>query len=856
MADKSKITSMYRIQFWNGFNFHDLKTIIPFLKKLGVDAIYASPILKSTRGSTHGYDVTDFQQVNGELGGEDGLLDASNVLHSEGLKWIQDTVPNHMAVSTENVYLRDVFKYGRKSFYWNLFDFMNTPEFHNRIDLFILGDPYEEVLNSDKIRIINPENLSFEVYDLEFPMSENGLAMVKSMIGVIPTNEGIKKINSDPAMIHSILRRQNYRLRYWRSGIEGTNYRRFFSVNSLIAIRTENPKYFSVTMQKPISLFRTGVIDGFRVDHIDGLYSPENFLMRFARWTGNAPVWVEKVLTGGEKLRKSWKTKGTTGYDFLYFCTYLFVDSNSSEALKEFYTIFSGVRKSPGKMASENKKDYIKYSFSHEVDFLSHIFYDFIHEKIYGQDITYGKTREFLEELLSSFSMYRTYLASGSMNREDLITMHKTINLAGKRSGLKDVQACMNKVLDSAIIDGKALYCFQKLQQFIPATIAKSIEDRVFFQYNMLISLNEVGCIPEKFSVSRKSFHRFMKQRALDWPMAMNTLSTHDTKLGEDIRARIASISHMVDIWSESVENWHRMNLNHKKVEGTVEYPTKNHEYYLYQILLAEAPDKWNEGTSFKDRIHGQMIKAVREDGTMTGWNNPDKEYEDHLSGFIEGIMESAEFVGSFSEFYGKAQFMGMLISISENIVKLTAPGIPDIYQGSEVMNLNFTDPDNRGNVDYKHSQDLLDKATEMHVHGNFDGIRKGWKDGTLKIFINYVILNLRKNNTDLFLSGDYQEVETTGSLESGILSYCRRKGKTIIIVTVILKNGAMSGEDMPTGMDKWKDTEIKIPQGYSGSYKDIFTGKVFSTGYSLKVGEIFSQFPFSVIIREGETTV
>jgi len=856
MAEKSMITSMYRIQFWKGFNFQDLKPVIPFLKKLGVDAIYSSPILKSTQGSTHGYDVTDFQQVNGELGGEEGLFDISNMVHSEGMKWIQDTVPNHMAVNNENIYLSDVYKFGRKSFYWNLFDFMNTPEFRNRIDLYILGDPYEEALNSGKISVVNPKNPCIKVYDQEFPMSETGLSMIKSISGGNVNNESLERINSDPAMIHSILIRQNYRIKYWKSGIEGTNYRRFFSVNSLIAIRTENTKYFALTMQKLLTLFQKGIVDGFRLDHIDGLYSPENFLLRFARGTGNAPVWVEKILTGSERLRKSWKTLGTTGYDFLYYCTYIFIDNSRRRELRDFYTRFSEMRKSPGQMIYENKKAYIRNSFSHEVNFLSHIFYDFFHEKIYGQDITYNKTREFIEELLMSFSIYRTYLTTGSRNPEDMRIMHETINLAGKRSGLKDVQKCMILMLDSAFMDGKALYCFQKLQQFIPATIAKSMEDRTFFQYNMIIALNEVGCLPEKFSVSRKSFHSYMKFRSVHWPMAMSTLSTHDTKLGEDTRARITSITHMVHLWTEYVEKWHKMNLNHKVVGGNKEFPTKNHEYYLYQILLAQDPDIWVENARFKDRIHAQMIKAIREDGTMTDWNFPDEMYEDSLSRFIDGIMGNPEFRTSFREFYVKDQYVGMLISISQNIIKLTAPGIPDIYQGSEGLNLNFTDPDNRGNVDYKHSEELLEKAIKMHDQGNYEGICNGWKDGTLKIFINFILLNFRRNNPDLFLSGDYQEIETTGAFESKILSFCRRKGSSIIIVTVMLKNENIGESHMQTGMDEWKDTAIKIPHGYHGSYRDVFTGKVFSDSESLKVGEMFSQFPFSVIIREDGISV
>ena len=854
MAAKTQITSTYRIQFWRDFKFQDLESLIPYLKKLGVDSVYASPVLKSTTGSTHCYDVTDPREINGEMGGEEELEKISAEVHSAGMKWIQDAVLNHMAVNAENVFLQDIFAYGRKSFFWNLFDFMFTPESDNRIDLFILGDPYEDTIRSGSIKIVNPESPVLKVYNHELSISGNGIAHIKSVSGNVVSNLSLEKINSDPERLHSFLLDENFRLGYWRSGIEGTNYRRFFSVNSLIALRTENPRYFGVLTQKLFSLLQRGIVDGFRLDHIDGLYSPENFLIRFARGTGNAPVWVEKVLTGNEKLRKSWKTNGTTGYDFLYFCTYLFVDRSSEKKLKEFYRSFTGEKKTPDRLTYENKKIYLRSSFSHEVDYLAHIFYEFLQDRIYGQDITEAELRIFIEEMMASFSIYRTYLSPASRNMEDMRLIRDTISKAGKRTGLSEVQDAMIKMVDSTMLHGRAMHCFQKIQQFIPATIAKSVEDKLFFQYNVLISLNEVGCVPQKFSISSAEFHRFMKYRSHNMPLTMNTLSTHDTKLGEDIRSRITSLSQIPDSWIDSVKEWHQVNLKYKSFHGKKEYPSQNHEYYFYQILLACAPDRWDKEDRFSDRIHGQMIKAAREGGGITDWNNPNTEYEEAMSAFIDGSMADEHFRTSFMKLFRRTEISGMVISISENIIKLTAPGIPDIYQGSESMNLSFTDPDNRGRVDFSRSVDMLEKVKMMHERENYKGIMEGWSEGSLKIFINHILLNFRKTNQDLFLSGDYEALHASGTHMSRIMGYMRRKGNKIIIVIVPLSSANISGGEMPTGMDVWHDTSISIPENAWGHYADIFTGKKISVKGSVMAGDAFSIFPFSVLIfGEGE---
>lgn len=851
MDTRDEIISMYRVQFNGKFTFKDLKPFVSYLKKMGVDSIYASPILKSTSGSTHGYDVIDPTIVNEELGGEKELIDLSRKLHRERIKWVQDLVPNHMALSTENVFLRDILAKGRKSPYWKLFDFLSIPEFNNKIDLFILGLPYEDAIKSGVIKIVNTENPAIKMYNQYLPMSEISIAHLRAMLGENASDEGLRRINSDQDMLHALLSEQHYSLRYWKSGTRGTDYRRFFSVNSLIAIRPEGQKCFNLITGKIVSLYKEGILDAFRLDHVDGLYDPGEFLLRFAKKTGKAPVWVEKILAENEMLPDSWITSGTTGYDFLFHCTYIFVDRQNERTLNTFYRNFTGERRTPMKIGYENKRIFLSHSFTVEVLYISYIFHRVLNKKIYGHDVTLEDMKVFAAELMASFNVYRTYISPLKKDQAELKLIENAIRSAGSKTGLWYIQKALLRMLGSINDDNQSLFCFQRLQQFIPATIAKSIEDRVFFQYNLLISLNEVGCAPQEFSLSPRAFHRFMIHRSTNMPHTMNTLSTHDTKLGEDIRARITSLSHMAELWTDSVKEWHRINMKYKTSYEKNMYPTENHEYYTYQILLAEDPDEWTRDKNFRERIKGQMIKAAREDGTMTRWNSPNREYEDDLENFLERIMKDKEFRGSFNKIFKRAQLNGVIISLSQNLIKLTAPGIPDIYQGSEMLNLSFTDPDNRRPVDFARCEDFLDRIISMYKEGDIQGIAADWKAGSMKLFMNYIMLNFRKANPELFLSGDYREIQASGIYGPRILGYSRElHGRRILIVVPITIEGI--SDDLPMGIDSWKDTSLILPEKLSGQYTDIFTGKKVIMRNSINIGEIFSDFPFSVLDSEA----
>lgn len=850
MDTRDEITSMYRVQFNGKFMFKDLKPFVSYLKKLGANSIYASPILKSVSGSTHGYDITDPTVVNEELGGERDLIVLSGRLHDEKIKWVQDVVPNHMALSTENVFLRDVLAKGRKSPYWKFFDVLSVPEFNGKIDLFILGLPYEEAIKSGVIKIVNPDNPAIKMYDHYLPMSKLSIVHLRDMLGKNDSDQRLEEINSDPEMLHSFVSEQHYSLKYWKSGSRGTDYRRFFAVNSLIAIRPEDQKCFNIITRKIVNLLKNGIIDAFRLDHIDGLYDPEEFLMKFAKKTGDSPVWVEKILSGNEKLPGSWMTHGTTGYDFLYRCTYVFVDRQSESTLKKFYINFTGQRRSPVELGYENKRSFLSQSFTGEVQYMASIFHGVMNQKIYGNDATLEDVRLFMQELMASFNVYRTYISPLTKDAAELKIVENAIRTAGKKTGILYIQNALLRMLGSINEDKQSLFCFQRLQQFTSATIAKSIEDRVFFQYNLLISLNEVGCTPQEFSVSIRSFHRFMKYRSKNMPYTMNTLSTHDTKLGEDIRARITSLSHMTQLWTDSVDEWHRMNIKYKALHEKAWHPTENHEYYAYQILLAEDPDEWATDKSFRERIKGQMIKAAREDGTMTGWAIPNREYESHLENFLERIMNDNQFKVSFKKIFKKAQLNGMVISLSQNLIKLTAPGIPDVYQGSEMLNLSFTDPDNRRFVDFVSYENFLERIVSMHTQGNIHGILRDWKAGSTKLFMNYIMLNFRKDNPELFLSGDYQEIRTSGTYGNKILCYSRElHGRRILIIVPITLEGI--SYDLPARMGSWKDTSVILPEKFSGQYTDVFTGKKVMMGINTRIDEIFLDFPFSVLDSE-----
>ncbi|MCL5989701.1 MAG: malto-oligosyltrehalose synthase [Candidatus Thermoplasmatota archaeon] len=804
------LTATYRIQFNRSFPLIKIKELICYLKKMGVSHIYCSPVLESIKGSNHGYNVVNLERINPELGGEDEFIKMSKLVHENGMGWIQDIVPNHMAMSSQNVYLQDIFKNGPKSHYYNLFDVFHSTNFQSKkIDLPILGTTYERAL---KDKIISKNGQMIEIEGEKFSLLTNsGTTFGQNL------------------RLEDLLKFQYFRPLYYRAALSGTNYRRFFSVNSLIAIRPE--KYFSLVMGKVTELERKGLIDGYRIDHIDGLFEPGRFISK-TKHKKDVFVFVEKILGKNEKIQPSWSCDGTTGYDFLFYCTYLFIDGKNKSELLRVYRKFTDESTDLQKIIQCAKYSYMNKHFISEIDYVTDIFFKFIKNRVYGQECNIHSLRNALTDLLANIPVYRTYVPNAS----SFETLEKAIESSRKSS--KDNDAFY--VLERLLHDKASTRLFKRLEQFMPAITAKSIEDNAFFRYVPLVSANEIGCDPASFSISPEEFHKFNLDRFRVSPNSINTLSTHDTKLGEDLRAKINVISEIPEEWEKYIQLWNSNNMKFK----TNDFPSNNDEYYFYQILLALDPSKWD--SKFEERVSNQMLKMARESGANTDWDQKNDIYEKALLCFIHKSMNNVKFRKSYNEFYNRIEPYGSLNSISQNVLKITAPGIPDTFQGSELTNNFFTDPDNRIPANFSLLSQELEYVVDQYQKGNFSAFLENLSNGRLKLLTSYVLLNLRKRS-NVFL-GEYVPLSIHGKLKDNLIAFSRVYKKETMIVVVPIKIASLNG-DLPLST-VWKDTRLILNDHGLHKFTDIFTNEVYEVRNSVRVENIIRIFPFSVLIE------
>lgn len=595
------LLSTYRLQ---PMKFREIRDKLNYFVDLGITHLYLSPVLKARPGSTHDYDVVDHSTINEELGGEEEYQRLIEDAKRKGLGIIQDIVPNHMAVHHSNWRLMDVLKKGKQSKYYNYFDFYDEEK---KIRIPILGD------KNYKITYINGEPY-LDYYGNLFPINE----------------EGKKYLDN----LNELLKVQYYELVDWK---EYPSYRRFFAVNELIAVRQEEDWVFEESHSKILSL----KVDGFRVDHIDGLFDPEKYLRMLKEKSMNKYIFVEKILGINEKLRWDF-IDGTTGYDFLNYSNLLFTDNEKT--MSEIYKQILNVNLDS--LIKETKKKIIDSLFKHDIERLAKFL-----------EVTYDELKEFL----SCLNIYRTYITEKDSKDEDI------------------VKNCSPKIYEAIKRNTRV---FMKLQQYMPGVFAKSYEDTVLFIYNRLISLNEVGSDLHYYSIPCQKFHEFNLDRI--GTLSFNATSTHDTKFSEDVRMRISAISEIPEEWAQKVNEWHEI------LKPEID---RNDEYRLYQTIVGSFEGFTDE---YKERLKAHMIKALREAKVHTDWINPNNSYEEKLLNLIDKIFNEEKFKESFLPFEEKINYMGKVKSLSLLTLKVTSPGVSDFYQGLENFRYLLTDPDNR----------------------------------------------------------------------------------------------------------------------------------------------------------------
>ena len=700
----------------------------------------------------------------------------------------------------------------------------------------------------------------------------------------------VELLNGDREGLHRVLEEQAYRLAYWRVSSDEINYRRFFSIDDLAGVRVEDERVFDAIHRLALELVRRGEVDGLRIDHIDGLYDPEGYLERLQDAAGEALgesgggqhvyLLVEKILAVHERLPGGWPVAGTTGYEFAERLNGLFVDPAGEPGLERAYRRFLGSDYPDGLPFEEilyrSKRHAMRTELASELNVLSRRLLA-ISEGTEGTgggvprrryDFTINVLREALAEVVAAFPVYRTYIRDGEISADDRRHLEWAFGLAERRSDAADKSAFgfIRGVLLGDDESREARDFVMRFQQYTGPVMAKGMEDTALYVFNRLSALNEVGGEPERFGVSVEELHRENGERARDWPHAMLSTSTHDTKRGEDVRARIDALSEMPDEWRGRLARWARINRRHRRHTERGIAPSRNDEYLLYQTLLGAWPFEDPSGDDleeFRARIEGYMLKAVREAEVRTSWTNQDAEYEEALSGFLRALLQpDGGFMGELSPLARRVARVGALSSLSQTLVKLTSPGVPDIYQGNDLWDLSLVDPDNRRPVDYPRRRKMLEDLRERFSADGPATARSllgsdSWRGGAPKLHLTWRALSLRRDREDLFRDGEYLPLEVTGPMADHVFAFARRLGGSAAITIAPRLYVPLAPESglLPEPVS-WKGTRVKLPPGLSAPRRNALTDEPVEVnegdgGDYLDLCGLLASFPVALLHSE-----
>ncbi|KQW20935.1 glycosyl hydrolase [Afipia sp. Root123D2] len=845
----------YRLQLTADFNFAQAAAIAPYLKKLGITHVYASPFLKARHGSTHGYDIVDHNVLNPELGGDEGFEQLSAALKREDLGLILDFVPNHMGVHfADNPWWLDVLEWGPSSpcsasfdIDWDLLPFRTR----GGILLPILGASYGDALERGNIEIrydaaqgsfaawyfehrlpIAPERYSEmlrvivgeagaqdtpsgkQILDLasrykglrhpnrtEAPAFKAALAQLPGAPDIISRGLEAYRAGADrPAQtstLHHLLERQHYRLAHWRLATSEINYRRFFDVNSLAGLRVEDAPTFERIHRLVRQLIADNKIQGLRLDHIDGLRDPAQYcrrlqrLIRDARGPSREPFYllIEKILGEGEKLPKLPGVHGTTGYEWLNVISRVLLDGSGLDALDETFRQASNIAPDFTPVLLASKRRVLDTLLASEFTVLTRLLARIANGHYSTRDFSADSLRQVFELYVLHFPVYRTYIAAAGPSPTDRDLIAATIDRAraewfGADEGIFDF---LRSVLTMDLANAKGSATGKprirrfalKVQQFTGPLMAKSLEDTAFYRYPRVLALNEVGGDPAADALQPDAFHALMRQRVVSSPHGLTATATHDTKRGEDARARLLALSELAGEWTACVGRWKAINAKHIETRNDMRSPSPAFEYLLYQSLVGAwplAPDP-----TFGDRMKAYAIKAAREAKRETSWLNPNEPYEKGLTDFIDRILDpsNSDFLQSISVLVRQLSLLGALNALSQITLKATMPGVPDFYQGTEFWDFSLVDPDNRRALDFAERREALEALSAP----DWQDLTDNWANGRLKLAWTAKLLDTRRNLDGVFRFGSYRPIEVQGPAREHVLAYAREyRGEAAIV--------------------------------------------------------------------------
>ncbi|MBC7904263.1 MAG: malto-oligosyltrehalose synthase [Gemmatimonadaceae bacterium] len=876
----------YRIQFNRDFNFKHLEGIIDYLEDLGVTSIYASPLLQATMGSSHGYDGIDPSLINVELGTLEELEALTTKLKTKGISWIQDIVPNHLAFNTDNVWLKDVLERGVNSSYAGHFDIdWAHPFYQQKLMVPFLEAGATECVSNAVLKLAFTSEGFFIAYHHNlypvnidnYPLLLSGVfgdefnhvnASISALVNNAATDyshwkslknellsqltddgiaqkiqEKIDQINADKDLLLQIVNNQHYILSYHMVSNTQVNYRRFFNVNGLICLKIEDEKVFNDYHQHIYTLFEKNLIQGLRIDHIDGLKNPREYIDRLRTMFGpECYIIVEKILDVKEELPADFDIQGTSGYEFLSYINQVITDHRGAEKLLALYNKYVPEFSDYDEIVYKNKLSNLESYLNGEWDNLLRMLLSL--NLIEDEELKINHLKNALGVFMACFPVYRAYIETLPLTDHD----EKIVGLAFEKAYEKlpeqktelDVIREIFTPHEDPVKSANRLLFIQRLMQFTGPLAAKGVEDTTFYLYNPLISHNEVGDQPCVLGIPVRQFHEKMIERQLKNPLSMNCTSTHDTKRGEDGRIRINIISELTEEWTELVAYWQKINEPYRKQLGELRAPIVNDEYFLYQAIVGGFPENLQLNDEFVSRTKTYYTKVLRESKQLSDYVNPNVEYEQACTDFISHLLDPThKFLPSLIPFVKKLIGYANIYTMVQVIIKTTAPGIPDIYRGCELWDISYVDPDNRRPVDWDLRKRLLrelDEKKSESIDAMLSWANSQYEVGAQKIFVTREMLQLRKRNKDLFIYGEYIPIYGEGS-ERVVIAFLRHYKNRWVLIVLPLGIVANTG----------KELSLALPAGAPENWSNIFTGEAVS-GNKIDVHRLFSKFPLAVL--------
>ncbi|MGQ0622296.1 MAG: malto-oligosyltrehalose synthase [Panacagrimonas sp.] len=920
-----------RLQLHRGFDFDAAAAQVPYLAQLGISHVYTSPILGARAGSMHGYDIVDQGRVNPELGGEDGLRRLVACLREHGMGLIADIVPNHMAVGgDDNAWWLDVLEWGRHSVYAGFFDIdwdVIDPALNGRVLAPFLGKPYGEALAAGDVRLrYDPAvgRLYFSVHDAHrFPLApalyapllrghgdalndtvrrfrealsrgaarsgrraafDSACAHLAASAGEPAVGNALEGLIESYApetpagqtRLHRLLERQHYRLAWWRTAPDEINWRRFFDVTDLAGLRIQDTATFEAVHATTLRLYVEGLIDGVRVDHVDGLADPRAYCRKLRTRLdalserrpaqlprGPAYFVVEKILAPGEQLARDWRTDGTSGYVFMNEASAVLHDPAGREPLARLWRECSGQSADFESAEREARRRIPQHLFSADFNACAHALHQIARSDPMTRDWSLAAIRRCLSEMLVHFPVYRTYADARGRSAADAAIMARVIaqsQLTGRpaeRPLLDLIDRWLGgepaQDLPGANARHERLRALARFQQLTSPVAAKSVEDTAFYRFGVLLSRNEVGANPGQFSMSAADFHHACSERRRRYPYAMLATATHDHKRGEDLRARLAVLSEMPQAWADAVTGWRQRNEVIKCQIDHVRGPDSTDEYVLYQMLVGAWPlqlaaDDRAGLLDLCERLRQWQRKAVREAKRRSGWVEPNLAYEQACEDFLGRLLDpdqSPEFLAGLAAFVERCAAPGALNGLAQTLLRLTTPGVPDTYQGTEFWDFSLVDPDNRRAVDFGSRERALADA------GDDASVLRHWRDGRIKQRLVARGLALRGQVPELFAGGAYTPLRVRGARAGQVLAFAREHAGQAMLVIIPARTAGLREVDgeLKVPSPAWKDTHVELPARLSQrTWLDALGGRRIGGVRTLQVSEVLRDWPVGLL--------